>query len=239
VGFHDHEGFSIHFRTGWRHAEALFVPGKYSRPLIASLGTAPETSRAAFAALAASAAKCAVVFLRVNGASVDPRTPSKWPSVWEKLELSIKRQNIVIEELSDSEFKSLLGDLLVTLFGMVIVLIGVDDFEADEGATEGDAIETVSRRYERKPINRRICLAIRGRHCYCCGLDFGAVYGEVAEGFIEVHHKTAVSEMGPGYHINPVEELFPVCSNCHSVIHLVRPALDPDVLRERIADRKR
>ena len=53
AGIHKHEGFSVEIRTGWRHAEAAFVPGTFARPLIVRMGEAAPESRAAFMALAA------------------------------------------------------------------------------------------------------------------------------------------------------------------------------------------
>src|SRR5262249_26406368 len=43
-------------------------------------------------------------------------------------------------------------------------------------------------RYERSPIARQRCLDHHGVTCSVCGFDFEATYGEVAAGFIHVHH---------------------------------------------------
>jgi 5-methylcytosine-specific restriction protein A len=124
--------------------------------------------------------------------------------------------------------------LAAPLCGMIAALAGIDEVDADDSAREGAETETISRRYERRPVNREICIVLKGRRCWCCNLDFGLVYGDEAEGFIEVHHKVPVSGMGPDYRVHPVRDLFPVCSNCHSVIHLSRPPEDPDDLRARL-----
>ena len=42
----------------------------------------------------------------------------------------------------------------------------------------------------------------------------------VAEERIHVHLLKLVSEVGEGYVIDPVEDLRPVCPNCHAVIRL-------------------
>jgi len=62
-------------------------------------------------------------------------------------------------------------------------------------------------------------------------MDFGEIYGPSAEGYIEVHHITPASGMGSGYRINPVTELVPICSNCHSVVHLAKPARSVDEVK--------
>ena len=74
--------------------------------------------------------------------------------------------------------------------------------------------------YERNPEARRRCIEHYGAKCVVCGFDFGAVYGGVAEGLIHVHHLKPISEVGEGYVVDPVEDLRPVCPNCHAVIHL-------------------
>ncbi|WP_418936327.1 HNH endonuclease [Lautropia mirabilis] len=56
-----------------------------------------------------------------------------------------------------------------------------------------------------------------------CGTDMAERYGPVAEGLIEVHHIVPVSEVGPGYIINPKSDLVPLCPDCHSVAHRRSP----------------
>ena len=51
-------------------------------------------------------------------------------------------------------------------------------------------------------------------------VNFGAVYGEEATGYIHVHHLRPLAEIGREYVVDPVEDLRPVCPNCHAVVHL-------------------
>jgi predicted HNH restriction endonuclease len=37
--------------------------------------------------------------------------------------------------------------------------------------------------------------------------------------------------MGAGYTVNPVTDLVPICSNCHSVVHLTNPPRNVDELK--------
>lgn len=235
-GLHENDGFSVEVHTSWRTAEAYFAPGKFARPLIAKMGEAGSEARAAFSALAIAAKKQGKVTFRVNGTDLDMQDSSSWPVQWQKVELAVKKQGVVFEELTSNELKGVIRDIITPLFAMCIALIGIEDIEADPSALEGNPVEVVSRRYERKPVNREICLSLRGRRCCCCNMDFGEIYGDIADGFIEVHHTTPASEMGPGYLINPVTELVPICSNCHSVVHLSSPAASVD---EVMADLKR
>jgi predicted HNH restriction endonuclease len=74
--------------------------------------------------------------------------------------------------------------------------------------------------YERNPEARRQCIAAYGAACCICGFLFGAVYGPEAEGYIHVHHLRPLSDIGGEYVVDPVEDLRPVCANCHAVLHL-------------------
>lgn len=234
----ENDGFSIEVRTTWRTAEARFSPGKFARPLIERMGAGVPQARAGFAALATAAARQGKLSLRVNGAELDPAESAPWPRQWQKIELTLKKQGVVFEELNRTQVQQLLGDIIAAMFGMCIALIGIEEVDADSSALEGEPSEITSRRYERRPVNREICLSVRGRRCYCCNMDFGEIYGPLADGYIEVHHTTPASELGPGYKINPVTELVPVCCNCHSVVHLTNPARSVDEVRA-IFDGKR
>lgn len=228
---HENEGFSVEVHTSWRTADVYFLPGRFARPLIERMGKAGTEAGMAFSALATAASKQGKLIFRVNGIDCDVLTPSSWPNQWQKLELGLRKQGIVFEELESKELKRLLEDMIAPIFGMCVALIGIEDIDADSSALEGDPVEAMSRRYERKPVNREICLSLRGRRCYCCNMDFGEVYGPATDGHIEVHHITPVSGMGAGYQINPVTELVPICSNCHSVVHITKPATNVDALK--------
>jgi 5-methylcytosine-specific restriction enzyme A len=231
TGIHANDGFSVAIRTTWRTAEVQFVPGRFARPLIEKMGEAGAAARTAFCALAAAALKHGKLTFRVNGSALDAVDASAWPPHWQSVELILKKQGIVFEDLNVNELKRLLADIVSPIFGMCIALIGVDDVETDDSALEGDPVERVSQRYERKAINREICLSVRGRRCFCCNFDFGEAYGSSADGYIEVHHIVPAAGMGPGYQVNPVTDLVPICSNCHSVVHMTNPPASVDDVR--------
>jgi 5-methylcytosine-specific restriction protein A len=87
-------------------------------------------------------------------------------------------------------------------------------------------------RYERDRRNRAAALAIHGYVCKACDLEMSDRYGPDAAGLIEVHHVTPVSEVGPGYIIDPRTDLVPLCPNCHSVAHRRSPPFSVDELRD-------
>lgn len=82
---------------------------------------------------------------------------------------------------------------------------------------EGKKYEASVTRYERDRGNRKACIAHYGYVCQVCGMNFEQAYGELGKEFIEVHHLHPVAH--GERKVNPVEDLIPLCSNCHSMIH--------------------
>ncbi len=95
------------------------------------------------------------------------------------------------------------------------------------------AVEKIEvNRYERDGTARRLCIEHYGTGCCVCAIDFGKLYGALAEGFIHVHHLVPLSTIGQEYQVDPIADLRPVCPNCHAVIHLRNPPLTIDEARE-------
>jgi hypothetical protein len=59
-------------------------------------------------------------------------------------------------------------------------------------------------------------------------------YGPLGQDFIHVHHTLELSLVPPGYQVNPVTDLRPVCPNCHAMLHRTSPALTVDELSQII-----
>ncbi|MBS0234249.1 MAG: HNH endonuclease [Proteobacteria bacterium] len=80
---------------------------------------------------------------------------------------------------------------------------------------------------------RRLCIEHYGVTCFVCDFDFEETYGELGAGFIEVHHLDPIGSTTEEYEIDPIEDLRPVCSNCHRILH--RDGLmDIEELRTRL-----
>lgn len=73
----------------------------------------------------------------------------------------------------------------------------------------------------RNPQLRQQCIDRYGYQCQCCGMDFAEMYGEaLGANFIEIHHLKPISTFETeGIPKDFVENLVPLCSNCHSMIH--------------------
>lgn len=104
--------------------------------------------------------------------------------------------------------------------------------------TEG-AVKTIAvNAYERSRKAREVCIAHYGAVCFVCGFDFASKYGSFGSGLIHVHHVVPIAEVGSEYKLDPVEDLRPVCPNCHAVIHRTSPPLEIEVLQAHLASRK-
>ena len=86
--------------------------------------------------------------------------------------------------------------------------------------SEGARKEMEMERAYRNREARNECIRAWGAQCQVCGLKFAKLYGEeLGQGFIEVHHLIPISSRRGEYKIDPITELVPLCSNCHSMIH--------------------
>jgi hypothetical protein len=95
--------------------------------------------------------------------------------------------------------------------------------EFPEGLPEGRKRLVLHWKIERSPelarrkkdsVQRELgCLA-----CECCGFNFVGFYGQVGEGFIEVHHRRPLHTLTE-VTVTTLDDLAVVCSNCHRMLH--------------------
>lgn len=107
---------------------------------------------------------------------------------------------------------------------------------SDETFFEGSVQVIKVNAYERDPRARNACIAAHGTSCTVCSFSFGAKYGPLAEGYIHVHHLKPLAQTGKIRSTDPVNDLRPVCPNCHAVLHLRTPPFSIDELRSIIAN---
>ncbi len=81
----------------------------------------------------------------------------------------------------------------------------------------------------------------RGLCCDVCGFDFELIYGEHGADYIEAHHVDPLHH-SDGVRTTRVEDLAPLCSNCHRMIHKTKPM--PEIgdmkaaVRARLAEKE-
>jgi hypothetical protein len=120
-------------------------------------------------------------------------------------------------------------DEILNALGVVDLVVDIlDQWPGDiaDGAAfvEGAMRQIIVNAYERSPEARKACIANYGTECVICGVCLGDVYGKAADGLIHVHHLHELSGIGKEYVIDPINDLRPVCPNCHAVLHLRKPA---------------
>jgi 5-methylcytosine-specific restriction protein A len=102
-----------------------------------------------------------------------------------------------------------------------------------EGATRQITVNA----YERDPEARKLCIDHYGLSCCVCSFHFEAVYGEAGKNFIHVHHLKPLAEVRKRYIVDPIQELRPVCPNCHAMIHRRKPIYTIEEMKELLAER--
>ena len=181
--------------------------------------------------------KNAKIQFLVNGSSL--KTMEQWPNNWKSLSCRITKVPLTDDNDEFDEFQ-VVSEWMKHSICLIFATLTITDVEEypqtfyEEGYAEGTAYQAVLNKYERNPINRELCLAKKGYRCNICNFDFKEVYGSIGKHFIEVHHITPVSMLGSGYKINIDEDLIPVCSNCHSMLHKKNPPYLPDELKSII-----
>lgn len=109
--------------------------------------------------------------------------------------------------------------------------LGTEEIFNDERYTEGSLTKITVNKYERNLKARKECLKHYGYTCRICDVNLENVYGELGKEFIHVHHKVELHEIKKEYKINPIEDLIPVCPNCHGILHRRNPAYSIEEIR--------
>ncbi|MGN6400355.1 MAG: HNH endonuclease [Flavisolibacter sp.] len=143
-------------------------------------------------------------------------------NMWAELQEALENLNLVSTSSDD-----------------LIERLPTEAFQFDEShlLKEGKVVQVLVNRYERNQKARLECIKHHGDNCYVCGFSFGHFYGDKAKGFIHVHHKIPLAHIAAEYQVDPINDLVPLCANCHSVIHLANPALTIEELKKLIKEK--
>jgi 5-methylcytosine-specific restriction protein A len=211
-------GFGIEINIGWRSVEARFRPDTFASALIRTISMCSPQQRSEFSALAGSYLKFGMsIQLRIAGALTDVKLLPE--SSFEKFEIHCTN----LSDRSNDQLTAM--ETASSCLALVLTLLPLES-EFEVGAEEGGISRVEVNRYERSPSNRAAAIAFHGTKCQACGFDFSARYGPLGDGFVEIHHKTPVSLMGSSYIISPADDLIPLCSNCHRMVHRINPPMD-------------
>ena len=111
--------------------------------------------------------------------------------------------------------------------------------DGGEVAIEEAFVEGEKRAVSATVRNPRLRTAAKmrwGLKCYCCGFDFEHFYGDIAKGLAVVHHLQVFAQANGRRRSATVEDVRVVCANCHFVVHVEKPPIDADKLKNRISD---
>lgn len=102
---------------------------------------------------------------------------------------------------------------------------------------EGGVIIRLHKRYERdrKLVGKKLAQASSegNLECEVCNFNFGATYGKLGAGYIEVHHLKAVNKLGKDGKTK-LEDLALLCANCHRMAHRKREPLGLNEIRQAL-----
>lgn len=110
-----------------------------------------------------------------------------------------------------------------------------EELRSDRVFREGAVRRIMVNAYERDPSAREACIQHHGLTCVTCGFNFQDFYGEAGKGFIHVHHLVPLAGAGANYEINPIDDMRPVCANCHAIIHRREPAYTLEEVKKLIS----
>jgi predicted HNH restriction endonuclease len=148
---------------------------------------------------------------------------SNWKPIFkQKREIEALHYTANNKNLSDKKRKkaSILLDKLDHIFPDEI--LNKDAENLKEGAKRTIIVNA----YERNLDARKQCIEYYGYTCCVCFRSFEEMYGNIGKEYIHVHHIKPLSEIEEECQINPINDLRPVCPNCHAIIHKANVNID-------------
>jgi 5-methylcytosine-specific restriction protein A len=236
-------GFAIAISKTTRVIEASFKADNFSGSLLRRMGDVEESKIRDFVSSIKNLENSFNVEFTVNTDVLEDVSKYFTGEKWAKIEF-------ICEKRLDGEVKNdqvkldlVASNLITNMLDSILILLEVEEisdvvplFEA--GLPEGSKRVVEVNKYERSPINRARCLAYHGFNCKACNHNFSDKYGPIGDEYIEVHHIIKVSEMGAGYIVDPINDLIPLCSNCHAIVHRRDPPLTVEGLVSLLSNPK-
>ncbi|QBH97259.1 HNH endonuclease [Limnobaculum zhutongyuii] len=239
TGYPIGQTFTIRTIIGWRRIDVIFRPAIFAGELVEAMRTSDEGGRQTFRAILDTCqnADTEISFI-INETVCNPNDDAVWDLPWRSVGLeiskgmlSINKGNIESDMYHIELWTSRMAAAIISLLPLEET---VDDFLEVFGLPEGAKMSIEVNRYERDRRNRAAALAIHGYTCSGCDLNMEEKYGNIAAGIIEVHHVKPISELGADYIIDPINDLIPLCPNCHAVVHKCSPPLSIIALRKNL-----
>lgn len=231
-GIEPPNGFCIGIKLGWRSVEAQFIPDTFAAGLMKTLSQQDVKTSLQFRNLlstfTAAGVRCVVEIDKM------PLDSERVPDVGARFDLTCIRLTDKSDEQEAAEAAA------SACLALLLALLPLEEVRFPvqlEGMPEGGLSQITVNKYERHPANRAAAITAHGLICKACGFDFSDFYGPLGDGFIEVHHRTRLADMGPAYIVDPIKDLVPLCANCHQMVHRDNPPISPENLKEILLSR--
>lgn len=111
-----------------------------------------------------------------------------------------------------------------------------EELSSRDALIEGASVTVPVNKYERDPEARARCIQHHGYKCAVCDFDFEKIYGPLGRHYIHVHHIVPLGEIKAAHKVDPINDMIPVCPNCHAMIHSTKPVLRIDQLKKHLSD---
>jgi hypothetical protein len=111
----------------------------------------------------------------------------------------------------------------------------LEDVIISDDFMEGDVRQITVKSYGRSAAARKKCIEHYGTTCIICGFNFEKTYGPLGRDYIQIHHLDPLSEIQESCQVDPVNDLRPVCPNCHAIIHRENPPLTIEQVKDLLA----
>lgn len=234
-GIRNSQSFRVAVRENERTTVATLEMDRYAGPILRAMASRVCSGNTQWEHLIRESTFSGVVTVfNLNGKFVDFATLADTVS-WATLEIQCTLAFRHKRDDRSTQIRMVAGQLFAMCTDSLEIVFDSDNDPEENGAEnahEGREFQARVTKYERSPINRFRCIQHFGVFCQVCGLDFEEFYGPLGAGFIEVHHRNPVSSLGESTVVDPVVDLIPLCSNCHSMAHRSNPPVPPEVLRE-------
>lgn len=233
-------GFAILLSRTHKQFEASFRADNFAGALLRDMSEADDARKQDFLKHRDAAERSGLgVYVAINGNDLPGclETTERWTRLEIDVSAKISLSNTV--EKIDSSVVQATSVCLALVLSLLSLLDEASLMQTSvKGLPEGAKLLVEVNRYERSPANRAACIDHYGHSCQCCGFDFAGAYGDVGAGYIEVHHRTPVSQIGTNYIVDPVKDLVPLCGNCHAMVHRMDPPLDVEALSRLVRSRQ-
>ena len=224
--YSDLHTFMIKIKLYYASIDIELIPDNFAGETIRQMGLAKKDQKELFYKTTVHLKENNyITTFNINNQTTDI---DNWSNNWEQIDLILRKDNL---QFNEGDINLIIVDGACSIFSLILCLFEVDYTRNITSYSEGSQMTITVNKYERNPRNRALCILHHGYKCKVCNFEFNEKYGNLGDNFIEVHHLTPLSEIKENHIVNPVNDLIPLCSNCHSMIHRNDQLMSPEDLK--------